>query len=429
MFSGITLILLITLAFVALVDYIPKAINAAKKPAAVKPGYGPKPDYIIMPTVYGNIDYLKNLRFLRLYAKNVVICTSLYENLEFYEELSKVCNKYGLRFICADLPKVNGKPVKNAYTIYKGAFADLAKLGVAPDTPCILMDADTYAIKNVNNLVRTFSLHKFDIASLRCEVSNPKTLLEVLQAYEYKLAMDNRRMDPWLTSGACSMAKASVYRHVFMHHSHFFAGGDIEIGKLAHIMGYHMGHIDFTFYTEVPATFRDWYNQRIVWFAGGVRHHVINIASFSWQHYFIFFYNSLIVYLLLPLRWVEMVNYPLTCLLLLGFSWFYVFIANVGRGWRKEYLFLPVYSFMQSMIILPVAMVRYCKYARMQKSLGLLKYDLSYATRATRTFFRSLNLAVASLVLLVAGIFTVDRTHYWVQHGHAFHVLFSSMHF
>ncbi|HEY4160480.1 MAG TPA: glycosyltransferase family 2 protein [Candidatus Saccharimonadales bacterium] len=427
MLSGIPLLLLTTLAAVALIDYIPKAINAAKKPVSVVHRKAPAPDYLLMPTVYGDISYLKNLEFLRQYADHVVICTSLYESFEFYTELSKVCHQYGLRFICAELPKVNGKPVKNAYTIYKGAFANLAKLGAASDTPCILIDADTYATTDVNDLARTFADSGLDVASLRCEVSNPQTLLEVLQAYEYKLAMDNRRMDAWLTSGACNMAKASVSQHVFTHHSDFFAGGDIEIGKLAHIMGYTMGHIDFTFYTEVPSTFMDWYHQRIIWFAGGVRHHVINIAAFSWQHYFIFFYNSLIVYLLLPLRWVELVNYPLTFFLLIGFAWLYVYIANVGRGWRKEYLVLPAYAFIQSMVILPVAVVRYCKYAWRQRSLGLLKYDLGYAPGFTRALFRTLNVAAAAFVVGISCWFTVDRIEYWSQHGAAFHALFSAL--
>ena len=34
------------------------------------------------------------------------------------------------------------------------------------------------------------------------------------------------------------IAKTEVLRHSLRNHSHFFQGGDIEIGKLASILGY-----------------------------------------------------------------------------------------------------------------------------------------------------------------------------------------------
>lgn len=415
--SNLPLLLIIAVAIVALIDYIPRAITATKKPVNVRPGFGKVPKYLIMPTVYGDISYLKNISFLRKYASKVVICTSMYETEQFYKDLDKICKKYGLRYVRGDLPIVKGKPVKNAYTIYKGVFNDLEALGVDKNTPCILIDADTYATNNVNNLVRTFIARRFSIASLRCEVSNPQSVLEILQDYEYKLAMNNRIMDPWLTSGACNMAKASVFQRIFSRHSHFFAGGDVEIGKLAYVMGYKMGHINFNFYTQVPSAFKAWYRQRIIWFAGGVRHHVINIASFSWRHYFIFFYNSLIIYLLLPLRWVELVNFPLTFFMLISISYIYLLVSTIGQGWRKEYILLPAYSFMQSMIILPVAIWRYCTYAWTQRSLGILKYDMSHFTLRVRSVFMSLNIAFAVLVLAGAGWLTVERINHWYHHG------------
>ncbi|MDB5168875.1 MAG: N-acetylglucosaminyltransferase [Candidatus Saccharibacteria bacterium] len=424
--NNLTLLLLTTLAFVALIDYVPKLINASKPLIRVKPGYDKKPNYLLMPTVYGDISYLKNVRFLKKYADKVIICTSRYETKEFYSDLRAICKANGLRYITVDLPKTGGQPIKNAYTIYKGAFSNPRRLGVPRSTPCILIDADTDSPKNLNNLVRTFNKNGLDIASLRCEVKNPRKLFEVLQAYEYRLAMDNRRSDSWLTSGACNIAKASVFRHVFKHHSNFFAGGDIEIGKLAHIMGYRVGHISFTFYTEVPANFGEWYRQRVIWFAGGVRHHVVNIGSFSWQHYFILFYNSLLVYLLLPLRWLEFVNYPLTFFLLTCIAWLYMFVANIGRGWRKEYLLFPAYAFLQSMVILPVAMVRYVKYAWQQRSLGILQFDLSHLRLRLQLSFRALNFALTFLVVFSAGYFTEQRMVYWSDHGRL-HTLMSTV--
>lgn len=406
-------ILLGTLALIALIDYIPYFINATKKPITVRSSRGKNPDYLIMPTVYGDISYLKNTKFLAKYADKVVICTSVYESTEFYAALQAICDRYNLRYITVDVPVVKGKPVKNAYTIYKGAFRDISVLDVDTDTPCLLLDADTYAKDSIKDLMHTFIEAKCDMASLRCEVANTNNLIEILQEYEYNSAMENRRMDPWLTSGACNMAKARVFQSVFNNHSDFFAGGDIEIGKIAQLMGYDLQHITFVFYTEVPSRFVDWFKQRIIWSAGGVRHHVINIASGSWYHFFILFYSSLIIYLLMPLRWIEFIHFPIAFLLLVCISWLYIFIVNIGRGWRKEYLVLPAYAFIQSMIILPIAFVRYAKYAWTQKSLGIIRHDLSHTTGSLILTSWFLNIATAGVIVFIAAWLTISRIIYW----------------
>ena len=412
-----------TIALVALVDYVPRAFLFVKKATKVTPRRGRTPNFLIMPTVYGNISYLQNLNFLKKYKEHVVICTSLYETDEFYTQLTKVCRKNGLRFIKADLPKANGKPIRNAYTIYKGAFQELKALGVKKHTPCILIDADTYSHENVDNLVKSFARSQADIASLRCEVAEPTRVIEKLQAFEYKMAMDNRRMDPWLTSGACNIGKASVFQSIFANHSNFFAGGDIEIGKIASVMGYRIKHINFKFYTAVPDTLKSWYNQRVIWFAGGFRHHVTNIASYGWYHFFLFFYNTLLIYLLFPLRWVELLNFPLTMLFLIMLSWIYTFIL-VGKSWDKVLLLLPFYSFIQSMIIIPAAFVRYIKLCVSQRSLGVLKYNLSHKSWTTKLTFKLLNLASASFVIYAAYMFTAFRLQYWLQNGQLMKLFF-----
>lgn len=421
--NNTVLLILATLAVVALIDYIPRAFLLVKKAIPTRVGYGPIPRFLIMPSVYGDISYLKNTSFLKRYAKHVVVCTSMHETPEFYADLRRVCRQYGLRYIRAELPLVGGQPVKNAYTIYKGALRKLSQLGARRNTPCILIDADTYADRNVNNLVRTFIASNLDIASLRCEVARPKTVIEQLQAFEYRLAMDNRRMDPWLTSGACNVGKAGALQHIFSRHSDFFAGGDIEIGKLARVMGYRVNHINFTFFTAAPDNLRDWFNQRVIWFAGGTRHHVANIASFGWFHFFMFFYNSLLIYLLFPLRWIEVINFPLTLLVLVVLSWIYTAILTIGTGWQHVYLLLPFYSFVQSMVILPFAIKRYCQLVWQQRSLGLLKYDLSRVPLRSRLLYRVLNISSATLVIYAAVVFTTSRLHYWMDNGAVMHYL------
>jgi hypothetical protein len=417
------ILILVTLAIVALIDYLPRVFMTSRKVVEPNVRKGRIPRYFIMPTVYGDISYLQNITFLKRYADKIVICTSAYETPEFYRALRQACRTYGFRYIKADLPTVQGVPIKNAYTIYKGALANLNKLGARKDTPCILIDADTYSNDNVHSLVRTFIAEELDIASLRCEVSKPKTSIEILQDFEYTMAMDNRRIDPWLTSGACNIGRAGVLQNIFSYHSHFFAGGDIEIGKLAQVMGYKLRHIRFTFYTAAPSNFRDWFNQRIIWFAGGIRHHVINIASYGWHHFFILFYNSLLIYFLFPLRWIELINFPLTLFALIGLSWLYTAVLMFGKKqWRPTYLLLPFYAFIQSMIILPAGFVRYIKLAWRQKSFGLLHYHITGISTSTRVLNGTLNISSAALIVYVAIAFTIARISYWVHNGDVFNV-------
>ena len=77
----------IAVALIALVDFVPKFFNSFKKPTLVVTRYTRKPDFLIMPTVYGDIKYLDNITFLKKYAKNTLIYTSDHESVEFYKDL------------------------------------------------------------------------------------------------------------------------------------------------------------------------------------------------------------------------------------------------------------------------------------------------------------------------------------------------------
>jgi hypothetical protein len=105
---------------------------------------------------------------------------------------------------------------------------------------------------------------------------------------------------------------------------------------------------------------------------------------------------------------------------LIALSWLYTWIRVLGKGWRPAYLLLPFYSFIQTMIIIPVAFGRYIKLAISQRSLGVLRYDLSRNSFMARVLFRSLNIGSASFVVAVAYLFTNARVHYWIQSGWLF---------
>lgn len=410
----LNLYLIAAVAIIALVDYFPKVINALKKPTSVKTGYDRKPKYLIMPTVYGDIKYLDNISFLKKYPNNVLICTSDHETDKFYADLRRVCKQYGFRYCVAKVPVVKGQPLKNAYSIYKAIFTR-KHLPMAKNTPCLLIDADTYAVKNVNNLIRSFKSSGADMASMRCEVATEGTVIQQLQGFEYRLAMDNRRMDPWLTSGACNLAYAGVYRDIFAKHSDFFAGGDIEIGKLAYTSGRSVKHLGFTFYTDAPDTFKNWFKQRTIWFAGGFRHYIMSMDRFGWHHFFLLFYNALLIYLLFPIRWMEIIEFPALMAILLVVSWVYIFALTIGKGWKPVYLLMPFYSFIQTMIIVPFGVARYITISAKSRSLGRIGSvaHLSYSGLSAKAVTTTLNLATAAIVLWFAYAIFIARIEFW----------------
>jgi cellulose synthase/poly-beta-1,6-N-acetylglucosamine synthase-like glycosyltransferase len=129
--------------------------------------------------------------------------------------------------------------------------------------------------------------------------------MEKLQSIEYAVAMDTRKIYPWLTSWACMIARTKVIRDIMKNHSLLFSGGDIEIVKLAKMLGYKVGHLHFEFFTDVPSTFKAWFKQRMAWFGGGFRHAVINMHQYTWRHPLFYFYTTFLVFLLTPLRWYE----------------------------------------------------------------------------------------------------------------------------
>jgi len=409
-----SLYILLAVALIALVDFVPKLFNSYKKPIEVITRYTKKPRFFIMPTVYGDISYLDNIEFLKKYPKNTIICTSDHETAAFYSDLRKVCRKYGFKYAICKIPVIKGKPIKNAYSVYKGFFTRKS-LPMKVDTPCILIDADTYAKENINNLVRAFLNSEIDVASLRCEVAEENTVIQKLQAYEYRLAMDNRRMDPWLTSGACNMSTAGTYRKIFAAHSDFFAGGDIEIGKLAYTSGYRVKHINFTFYTDAPENIKDWFNQRIIWYAGGFRHYIISINKFGWHHFFLLFYNAVLVFLLLPIRWLEIMFFPELLLLLIPIGWLYSFVLTYGRNWQASYLLLPLYSAVQTMVIIPFGVARYTTIAVQSKSFGQFK-DMPNASERkyhNKSVDNLLNYATAGMLLYLSAFFILSRINFW----------------
>jgi cellulose synthase/poly-beta-1,6-N-acetylglucosamine synthase-like glycosyltransferase len=155
------------------------------------------------------------------------------------------------------------------------------------------------------------------------------------------------------------------------HHSLFFSGGDIEIGKLAKMLKYRVGHIPFVFFTDVPRTFRAWFRQRMAWFGGGFRHAVINMHQYTWRHPLFYFYMTFLVYLLLPLRWYEVIHYPVILPVIIVLYWLLLAVFH-RRSFRAFYLLFPFYALLQVMVLVPLGIYTYFRMAARASNIGLI---------------------------------------------------------
>ncbi len=415
--SHAIILITITVVLLSLIDYIPRIFFYKVRPLQLSKRLTKKrKDYCILVTVYNDISYLKNIDFLNKYSKNVYICTTTSESAEFYASLRKICDEFGFNEIRVDAT-IKNQIIKSAYLIFRLALIQIdAKY-------CLLMDADTYTNDSVDCIFNTLERTNIDICSLCIAVDTPNNLILKLQDFEYHNAMDSRRIDSWQTSGAAMVGKVSSMLEVFGMHSNFFEGGDSEVGRIAKALKLNIGYIESTFYTQAPDTFRGWFRQRVMWAAGGFRHAIVNIDFYNWQHYIYFFYNTVILYILLPLRYIELINFPYTFLLLIFLSWIYIIIIAKKDQRNRSLIFLPLYSFLQSMIILPLGIIRYFRLVIERKYLGRIKIDKLYHRQ--NSFFeinlqRILNFSTATIGIAIGFYINYIRISYWLIHGWIF---------
>ncbi len=346
------------------------------------------PSYSILIPIFGDMKYLKNVDYLKTYGNKVFLCTTTRESKKFNIEIETIAKQNGFNVFRSEVALTSSKAKPNPWKLFqktlhgktggKEIVSDLARDEIIRDSfkvvdgeICILLDGDTTSRQNLDILVGVFSNKKYDIASVRVLASKENTLAEKLQSIEYRLAMDARRIYPWLTSGASMVAKTSVIQTVMQHHSLFFSGGDIEIGKLSRLLGYKVGHLPFIFYTDVPETFKAWVKQRRAWFGGGFRHAIVNFYSFTWRHPLFYLYTTFIVYGLTPVRWYEAIEHPEIIPLVITVYWIILFVFH-WKYWKWYYFIFPIYALFQVMIILPMGVYTYLKMAYTAKNIGLI---------------------------------------------------------
>lgn len=382
MLHGLSLYQLGAVALMALVDVsVHLRIRVARRFGAGHPClwergrmdlWGRSDDFCVLVPIFGSVRYLTNGPELARYGDRVVLCTSDGEASAFYEDLRAGAARYGFRIVVSVTTEarppdrtVRGEPLRDE--IIRNA------IGLVGAGTVICLDADTVPGDDLRTVVAAFERAGFDVASVRVLPSRRVTLAERLQSIEYEVSMDARHAYPWLTSGAATIARTPAIRRIMATHTLFFSGGDIEVGQLARRMGLKVGHLPVDFYTDVPSTLRAWYRQRARgWCIGGFRLGIVNADVPGVSAPFFVLYQTGAVYLLLPLRWYEIVFHPE---LLLGVWLVYSVVVLLAfvRRFRPWMLLYPVFSLAQVMCAVPQGIAAYLSYVARTRRVGRIR--------------------------------------------------------
>jgi Glycosyl transferase family group 2 len=374
-------------ACIALVDFVtPLRARFKRLPEARQAGtFTCTHDFTVLVPIFGDASYLRNTEYLSQYGDRVVLCTTTHESDQFNAELGAIATEHGFRIFRSQVSEAS-KHHPNPWRLFRRTLErrqetnlEVARDEIVRDSFAavdsrytIFLDGDTTSPFDFELLVRAMEAQELDVASVRVLPSQQTTIMERLQGLEYRMAMDARRVYPWLTSGACMAAKTYCLKRVMLNHSLFFSGGDIEVGKLARILRFKVGHIPFVLYTDVPSTFRGWFGQRTAWFSGGFRHAIVNALSYAWRHPIYFAYTTLIVYAFTPLRLFEMIKHPWMLPVVILIYWALLALLT-GRRWQWVYLLFPLYAMCQVMVLVPLGAARYAYIAWRSRNPGVIK--------------------------------------------------------
>jgi hypothetical protein len=335
----------------------------------------PCTDFTIIVPIYGHISYLENVDYLHCYGERVLLTTSNMETGTFYEALQHIARQHGFRVhVSSRLPspaererdgrgqRATGGTLRD--TIVLDAHQSISSRYV------VCIDADTVTDVSLDYLVGALKEAQLDMASVILTAANRDTLLARLQGHEYRMAMRIRRIMPWMISGGCHLGKREVHRDLMENHSLFFQGNDVEIGILANLKKYRIGHIPFIVPTTVPSTLRGWSRQRTAWAGGEFRLMIINFRV-AWRHPFLYLYGGVIVIILLPMRWYY-VSHPTWTLATVLFLYFVVVLMVNWRTRDWALLVYPFYSLFYTLVMVPVGIFSYVEMAIKYRNMGVI---------------------------------------------------------
>jgi cellulose synthase/poly-beta-1,6-N-acetylglucosamine synthase-like glycosyltransferase len=198
-----------------------------------------------------------------------------------------------------------------------------------------------------------------------------------------------RHFRPWLTSGACFLARTDALRLIMARHSMWTPGEDIETGRVALALRMRIRHLDIVVHTDAPVSWRGLIRQRQLWWAGSFRHWWINFDRNLLHLPLMTSYYLAAIWFSVVFKWWTMVdprdliaNLPiLICA--------YIFVTAISNlqvlsPWM---IVFPFYSLAQVAIMPPLGAFTYIRLASSRRRLG--RYPFGYRRRRPLESFPS----------------------------------------
>jgi cellulose synthase/poly-beta-1,6-N-acetylglucosamine synthase-like glycosyltransferase len=327
-------------------------------------GTGTSDDFTVIVPLFGDPCYFDRRASLLRYQQNVLVALDV---------------SAASMAAFADQLEAEGWRVQRL-TLHPPNPARLVKaaLPLVTTTYVLRLDADTTIRDDLYAAVAAANAAGADLCSIKCAVANPINVVTKLQALEYRMAMLARHFRPWLTSGACFLARSDALRLIMKKHSLWTPGEDIETGRAALALGMRIRHLDIVVETDAPETWRALAQQRRLWWAGTFRHWWINIDRNLLHLPVMSGYYLAAIWVSLYFKWWTTVDPDQILSTLPLVILFYIAVTAISNlqvlsTWM---LVFPFYSLAQVLIMPLLGAAYFFVLARRRRSLG--RYRFSY---------------------------------------------------
>jgi hypothetical protein len=381
--SALLLGLLVVPVLCALVDIIPAARATRGLVFSIPEDRRTNEDFTVLVPIYGSIRYLENVAFLRAYGRRVVLVTTTSESAEFNESINEIAAVNGFRVYRAHVRRNPSKRGgrNTSGTVRDRIIREAAEMCVRSDY-VICIDADTVTNEPLGEIVGSLEANDLDLASVRLVPSNTHRVLGRLQGHEYRMVMRLRRILPWVCSGAFQVARARALREIMKRHSLFFQGNDVELGLIGDEMGLRVGHLIYDVPTAVPDGPTSWLRQRVAWSGGEFRLFIAN-PQLALRHPFYFFYGAIVVIVMVPLRWLTLMEPGYDLITVFAIYWLILVMVNWRhRDWAL--MIYPFYGMFNSLVLVPIGIVSYLWMAIPEGNWGWIRLSV-HRTRHRRS--------------------------------------------
>ena len=328
----------------------------------IKPGVQTSDDFTIIVPLFGHPRYFDRRAQLLSYQANVLVAVEV---------------SAPVMVAFADQLEGEGWRV-NRLHIEDPNPAKLVKASLAAvkTTYALRLDADTSVSGDIARAVAAVHAEGADVCSIKCAVANRTNVVTKLQALEYQMAMLGRHFRPWLTSGACFLARTDALRAIMAHHSLWTPGEDIETGRTALALRMRIHHLDIVVATDAPETWRALVRQRRLWWAGTFRHQWVNVDRNLLHLPVLTSYYLAVIWISLYFKWWTMIDphSVLATLPLVILAYILVTAISNLQVLSPWMLVFPLYSLVQILIMPPVGAVHYVVLARRRQTLGRYRF-------------------------------------------------------